>query len=222
MKKLLLISVLFLGLLSTNGNTASAQVNISVNIGNQPSWGPSGHNFVRFYFLPELNVYYDVTNGMYIYLSGNRWIRSRTLPPRFAHFDLYRTYKVVIVNDRNPWRNHRSYINRFGRYARIYDRQTPNRDRPNNQGNRPGNNGNGNQNNRPGNNNQGNRPGNNGNGNQNNRPENNNQGNRPGNNGNVNQNNRPGNNNQGTRPGNNGNNQQQRPDNNNSQGGGRR
>ena len=119
MKKILLISAI---LLSTYTYEANAQFSVSINIGSQPSWGPSGYNYVNYYYLPDLDVYYDVPQGMFVYFDLGRWNYGRSLPARYGHYDLYRSYKVV-VNDRNPWlRNdyyHSHYASYRGRYQPV-------------------------------------------------------------------------------------------------------
>jgi hypothetical protein len=125
MKKYFFIVAVLVGLFSAT--SVSAQVNVSVNINSQPEWGPSGHNYARYYYIPEINVYYDVASGLYVYYSGNSWVRRHSLPPRYRHFDLYRAYKVV-VNDRTPWNRHANYKRQYARYATMHGKQTPLRD----------------------------------------------------------------------------------------------
>lgn len=96
--------------------SSKAQVSVNINIGSQPLWGPVGYDYVRYYYLPEVNVYYNVVNRKYTYWKGNKWVTKSKLPNQYRRVDLYRTYKVV-VNEPNPWRNHQQYYNRYGRYA---------------------------------------------------------------------------------------------------------
>lgn len=117
MKKLFYLALFFGGLAITQ--PAKAQINVSFNIGVQPQWGPVGYDYARYYYMPELDVYYDVNNRYYHYYDGRRWASHRTLPRRYGHIDLYRTYKVVI-NDASPWRNHRHHYDRYHRYSRNY------------------------------------------------------------------------------------------------------
>jgi len=114
MKKLVYLTVLVGGLFFVK--PAAAQVNVSINIGNQPSWGPVGYDYVRYYYIPEINVYYDVINRRYTHYHGRRWVTSRSLPSRYRNFNFYNTYKVV-VNDRDPWRHHDRYRRDYGHYA---------------------------------------------------------------------------------------------------------
>lgn len=117
MKKLLYFTLLIGGLFITQ--SAEAQIRVNINIGAQPLWGPVGYDYVRYYYMPEIDVYYNVASRKYTYYQGNRWVTKSKLPGRYRNFDLYRTYKVVI-NDQNPWSYHKRHRSDYGRYARNY------------------------------------------------------------------------------------------------------
>ncbi|WP_442591653.1 hypothetical protein ACSBL2_10545 [Pedobacter sp. AW31-3R] len=115
MRKLLLLATLGLGVLIAA--PAKAQVSVSINIGSQPQWGPTGYNHVDYYYLPEVESYYYVPSRQFIYLNGNRWIRSSRLPSRYRSYDLYHGRKVVI-NSPKPYLHHSNYRSRYGGYSR--------------------------------------------------------------------------------------------------------
>lgn len=117
MKKLFYIVFLIGGMAAVK--SASAQVNVSLNIGLQPQWGPVGYQQARYYYMPEIDVYYDISNRSYTYYDGRRWASHRNLPRQYRNYDLYRTYKVVI-NDSRPWSNHRRHRDRYHGYSRNY------------------------------------------------------------------------------------------------------
>ncbi|MBU0696242.1 MAG: hypothetical protein KKE39_06910 [Bacteroidetes bacterium] len=114
-----------------------AQVNISVNIGSQPAWGPSGYQHVEYYYLPDIESYYYVPRHQFVYLSNGRWVFSASLPSRYRDYDLYRGYKVVInrhrayenyERDREEYGDYRDYDNhqkviRYGDQPRYGDRR---------------------------------------------------------------------------------------------------
>jgi hypothetical protein len=52
----------------------STQIKVNINIGSQPVWGPIGYDYARFYYLPDLDMYYDVNRREYLYNENNRWI----------------------------------------------------------------------------------------------------------------------------------------------------
>lgn len=113
MKKLFYAAAIIAGLFTAGA--VQAQVSISVNIGSQPSWGPAGYDYARYYYIPEYNMYYDVPARCYVYYDNGGWIRRASLPRRYRHYDFYRAHKVVI-NDRTPWHHHDRYRSRYGGY----------------------------------------------------------------------------------------------------------
>lgn len=95
---------------------SKAQVSVNINVGSQPLWGPVGYDYARYYYMPEINVYYNVNNKKYTYRHGNKWLTKSRLPGRYRNFDVYRTYKVVI-NENDPWNRHQHYHNAYARHA---------------------------------------------------------------------------------------------------------
>jgi len=94
---------------------AQAQVSVNVNIG--PAWGPVGYSDVDYYYLPDVEAYYDVPNSMFIYYEGRSWVRRSYLPSRYRNYDLYGGYKVVMrdYHGRTPYYNHRDYRTRYAK-----------------------------------------------------------------------------------------------------------
>lgn len=101
MKKLILM--LLLAMVSGISFQAKAQVSVNINIGAQPQWGPTGYDYVDYYYLPDIESYYYVPKKQFIYMGSNGWVFSLGLPPRYSGYDLYRGYKVVI-NSPQPYR----------------------------------------------------------------------------------------------------------------------
>lgn len=116
MKKFFLAFALFVGVGSLYNNTIEAQsINISINIGRQPAWGPVGYDYVGYYYFPDIDIYYNVNSGIFYYPDRGRWVSVRYLPPRYRHYDLYGLYKVVLnVND--PWRYHHIHYRDYAKY----------------------------------------------------------------------------------------------------------
>lgn len=94
---------------------ANAQVSVNINIGSQPLWGPVGYDRVDYYYFPDIEAYYSVPRGQFIYLSNGRWIFSASLPSRFARYDLYRGYKVVI-NSPTPYLYFKNHKAQYAKY----------------------------------------------------------------------------------------------------------
>ncbi|MDO9594709.1 MAG: hypothetical protein Q7J19_06920 [Lutibacter sp.] len=76
------------------------QAQITVNLGSPPQWGPSGYSDVRYYYLPDVDSYYDVQTSRFIYYSGNSWVHRKSLPTQYRNYDLYNGYKVVLSDYR--------------------------------------------------------------------------------------------------------------------------
>lgn len=74
----------------------TAQVQVNVNIGSPPPWGPVGYTEVRYYYLPDVEAYYDIESSVFVYYSAGSWVHRAYLPSRYRDYDLYRGYKVVI------------------------------------------------------------------------------------------------------------------------------
>src|ERR1700742_3577917 len=107
-------------LVATNSN-AQLHISLGLNIGNQPEWGPVGYDHADYYYMPDIDTYYDVSNHEYIYLNNaNVWVRASVLPARYANYDLYHGYKVVI-NEREPWRRANVIRTRYATYRGRHD-----------------------------------------------------------------------------------------------------
>lgn len=102
---------------------AQVHVGLNINVGDQPAWGPTGYDYVDYYYLPDVDAYYSVPQHLYYYNERGRWVGRRQLPSRFHNYDLYNSYKVV-VNEQEPWRNHDKYRNQYGSYRGRHDQQS--------------------------------------------------------------------------------------------------
>ena len=113
---IVLIVVLFLGSIS------NAQVNVNINLGSQPVWGPTGYDYVEYYYLPDIEAYYNVPQQRYYYYEKGNWIYRSSLPARYSNYDFYNSYKVVI-NEREPWRKHKTNKKKYSSYKGRHDQQ---------------------------------------------------------------------------------------------------
>lgn len=97
------------------------------NRSRQPDWGPAGYEYAEFYYIPDMDVYYDVGRSVFRIEERGRWVEVAVLPERFASHDIYSCYKVVI-NGRDPWLNHRNHHFAYNRYRNKPFRQLTIRD----------------------------------------------------------------------------------------------
>ena len=62
---------------------SNAQVSVNVNIGARPEPRPEwcGHydDEVEYFYLPEIEAYYDVHSALFIYMGPGGWIRTAYL-----------------------------------------------------------------------------------------------------------------------------------------------
>jgi hypothetical protein len=88
-----------------------SQVSVNVNIGTPPLWGPSGYSNVDYYYLPDVQAYYDIRASQFIYFGTGNWVRSRYLPGRYRNYDLYNGYKVVLndYHGKTPYTNYKQH-----------------------------------------------------------------------------------------------------------------
>jgi hypothetical protein len=119
MKKLLFTAVVVFGCLSFKAASAQVSISAGINIGSQPDWGPVGYDNAQYYYMPDIDAYYDVPRHQYVYNDNNVWIHAGVLPSRF-HFDRYNSYKVV-VNERNPWEHHADIRARYAGFRGRHD-----------------------------------------------------------------------------------------------------
>ena len=81
-------------------SSLAAQVSVNVNIGGRPDWGPVGYTEANYYYLPDVEAYYDVRQANFIYANNGTWISARTLPHRYRSYNLYAGPKVVLTDYR--------------------------------------------------------------------------------------------------------------------------
>jgi hypothetical protein len=96
-----------------------AQVSVNVNIGTPPAWGPAGYSAVEYYYIPDVQAYYDVRATQFIYFGNGRWNRSRNLPNQYRNYDLYSGYKVVL-SDYHGSRPYANFKNHKVKYRKGY------------------------------------------------------------------------------------------------------
>lgn len=91
------------------------QAQIIVNVG-APAWGPTVTT-EEYYYLPDIDSYYDIHQSQFIYIDKGTWIRSKSLPSRYRNYNLKKGH-VVIVNDYHgpsPYLHYKSHkVKYFG------------------------------------------------------------------------------------------------------------
>jgi hypothetical protein len=98
---LLSAALLGAGILAT-APAAQAQVNVNVNVG-RPAWGPAAPQGTQFYYIPEIDGYYDLYAQQYIVYRDGRWMPVTVV----NGYDPYQFHPVVLEylhRDRYPTR----------------------------------------------------------------------------------------------------------------------
>lgn len=105
----------FISLSFSQNAFAQVKVGVNINIGSQPEWGPRGYDYVEYYYLPDIEVYYYVPRHQFVYISGGNWVFSAHLPAAHRHYDLHSGYKVVI-NEPRAYRYYNTHKVKYAKY----------------------------------------------------------------------------------------------------------
>lgn len=119
MKKLLLTTTAMIAFLFFTEVKAQLGLHININVGTRPAWGIPGNNAGDYYYLPEIDTYYDIPHRQFIYFDAGNWRFSYTLPAAYRYYDLNRGYKVVI-NEPRPYLHYNVYRAKYSRYYNTY------------------------------------------------------------------------------------------------------
>jgi len=115
MKKILFAAALVLSVFSFKIADAQVSFSVNLNIGSQPDWGPVGYDHADYYYMPDVDAYYDVPAHRYVYYENNVWVHRTYLPARYRNYDVYNGYKVVI-NKPTPWVRNTYYRTTYASY----------------------------------------------------------------------------------------------------------
>jgi hypothetical protein len=102
-------------------NTSKAQVSFSVHIGTPPVWAPPAYaHTVRYYYIPEMDCYYDASRSGYYYNNGGSWVFSAYAPAAYRGYDVGRFHHIVVnYNGNRPYDYFRgqryAYVQRYHR-----------------------------------------------------------------------------------------------------------
>jgi len=130
MKKLILISAIALSGLFYN--TAKAQISVHLGVGLFPRIhlrsaivdvqaapvayaddAQGGYNANDdYYYLPDVNAYYNVAEQCYYYFDGDNWISAAYLPGEYRDYD-WRNARRYEVRAPRPYMHNDIYMNRY-------------------------------------------------------------------------------------------------------------
>ncbi|MFA5047373.1 MAG: hypothetical protein WC542_15710 [Paludibacter sp.] len=119
------IKLIAFGIALFLASATQAQISFSVHLGTPPQWGPEGYSEARYYYLPDVEAYYDVQTSRFIYLVGRTWVHRTYLPARYRNYDLYNGYKVVMTDyhGNTPYQYHKQYRVKYARGYRGHEQR---------------------------------------------------------------------------------------------------
>ncbi|WP_210513902.1 hypothetical protein [Hymenobacter terricola] len=90
---------------------AQAQVNLNVQLGH-PAWGPAAPAGSQYYYIPEIDGYYDLAARHYIVQRNGAWVPVATVPGYSTS-----SFHPVVVDyrGRQPWAQYRDHHARYYR-----------------------------------------------------------------------------------------------------------
>ena len=82
-----------------------------------PQWAPPYYAGVRYYYIPDIEAYYDLSSREFVYLSAGQWCYSTTCPSGYEGFDLNNCFTIALdINTYQPWMHHQYYVSHYPRY----------------------------------------------------------------------------------------------------------
>ncbi len=115
MKRLLL--TLLWAMIATLPLVTQAQAYARIPVAQPPPWAPPGYARAQYYYLPDLQVYYDVPAASFLLPHRGQWIALRQLPAMYRSYDLYAAPKVVLdYYGPYPYRHYEMHRQRFPRW----------------------------------------------------------------------------------------------------------
>jgi hypothetical protein len=94
------LQIIIIGIVLFLAVEVKAQVAVNVNIGSPPPWGPAGYTEMCYYYLPDVESFYEIQSSRFIYRIGGEWVHSTYLPRQYRSYNLYDGYKVVMTDYR--------------------------------------------------------------------------------------------------------------------------
>lgn len=100
---------------------AQAQVGVNINIG-APAWGPQVPYGTQYYYIPEIDGYYDLYAQQYIVFQDGYWVPL----PQLYGYDPYQFHPVIVdYRGPQPWLRVDYYRQRYA--YQPYRNHGPNR-----------------------------------------------------------------------------------------------
>ncbi len=89
-----------------------------------PIWAQSNDVAANYYYLPEIDTYYDVPAQQFIYLNNsNVWVKTNRLPSSQKTYDL-KNGKIIYLTEykgRKPYLHHKSHKAKYYGITQKHD-----------------------------------------------------------------------------------------------------
>lgn len=116
LKKIGIVACFIIPLYMLPGCDTLSYVSVGVHYSNPP-WAPPYYSGVRYYYLPDIEAYYDLSDQEFIYLDRGQWLFSPTLPSIYSGYDLYNGFVIALnFGVYQPWMHHQFYVSHYPRY----------------------------------------------------------------------------------------------------------
>lgn len=116
LKKMGLAAVLGLSVLGFSSCEGPLRISGMISFSN-PAWAPPYHPGARYYYIPDIEVYYDMSDREFVYLNNGQWMFSPVLPSLYAGYDLYTGFIISLnLGVYQPWMHHQYYVAHYPRY----------------------------------------------------------------------------------------------------------
>lgn len=120
-----IVKTIMIGMVLLFAGAVHAQVSVNLNLGTRPQWGPVGYPEARYYYLPDVEAYYDTHTSMFVYSDGKHWVQRRYLPSHYRNYDLYHGQKIVMKSYRGnyPYAYFKYHKTKYAKGFRSYPKQ---------------------------------------------------------------------------------------------------
>ena len=120
LKKMKILKLIVLGICLSVSSISQAQVSVNVSVPKPPVWGPVVTT-QQYYYLPEIESYYDIRQSQFITQNNGSWVRTRTLPSKFKTYNL-NNGEVVVLNDyrgRSPYAHYKNHKVKYFKTKKV-------------------------------------------------------------------------------------------------------
>ena len=128
MKKITLLAVLITLVSVINKTEAQVRFGVSLNIGAPvyaaPAYNAPVYNADDYYYYPDIDMYFSIALGQYIYFDGYRWINTAYVPYAYRGYD-FNHLRRVNIHEARPYLHADVYRERYANNSYAYNNYRP-------------------------------------------------------------------------------------------------